>query len=117
MHELGILIELVKTVESILEDQEIPDIDAIVLEVGELSPMIPRYIEACYPCAVDQTRLANTRLIIEVIKAVGQCNACHTTYELIPTEGICPSCGLKTFEIRSGKEFMIKELRLPEIPH
>jgi hydrogenase nickel incorporation protein HypA/HybF len=116
MHELGILIELVKTVESIMEDQEIPDIEAIVLEVGELSPMIPRYIEACYPCAVDQTRLANTALIIETIKAIGQCKACHTTYELMPSQGICPACGLKHFEIRSGKEFNIKELRLPEVP-
>ncbi|MCC5428918.1 hydrogenase maturation nickel metallochaperone HypA, partial [Clostridium botulinum] len=53
MHELGVIIEVVKTVEDIAIKNHLTKIDTIVLQIGELSSMIPKYIEECYPAAVD----------------------------------------------------------------
>jgi hydrogenase nickel incorporation protein HypA/HybF len=67
MHELGILISVVKTVTELCRQQGIERVDTLVLEIGERSPVIPRYIEACYPAAVYKSFLEDTKLKIELL--------------------------------------------------
>ena len=57
MHELGVIIEVAKTVERFAEKNNLTVIDKIVLQIGEFSSMIPQYVEKCYPTAVDGTCL------------------------------------------------------------
>lgn len=110
MHELGVIIEVVKTVEKFAEKNSVKQIDTLVLQIGELSSMIPQYIESCYPAAVDGTLLENTKLKIEVLPGNGMCRDCGKVFNLLKSEGRCPGCGVKDFKILSGKEFMIKEI-------
>ena len=110
MHELGVVIEVVKTVERFAEKNGVTRIDALVLQIGELSSMIPKYIESCYPAAVDGTLLEKTELKIEVLPGNGLCGKCVKAFNLLKNQGICPECGNGEFEILSGKEFMIKEI-------
>lgn len=65
MHELGIIIEIVKTVEEFAQKNQVTRIDTLVLQIGDLSPVVPRYIQECYPAATDGTSLQNTKLKIE----------------------------------------------------
>lgn len=110
MHELGVVIEVVKTVENFAKKNGVTKIDKIVLQIGELSSMIPKYIEACYPAAVDGTTMEETKLEIEILPGNGICKACNKVFNFIQTKGKCPICGSKDNEIISGKEFMIKEI-------
>lgn len=41
MHELGIVFEVVKLVEQVAVEQQLPAVDTIVLQVGELCGVIP----------------------------------------------------------------------------
>ena len=52
MHELGILSAMVKTIEKVVQQEELTHVEKIVLEVGELSGVVPSYLESCYPAAV-----------------------------------------------------------------
>ena len=61
MHELGVVINVIKTVENFAAKNGVTKIDTLVLQIGELSSMIPRYIEACYPAAVDGTIMEDIR--------------------------------------------------------
>jgi hydrogenase nickel incorporation protein HypA/HybF len=110
MHELGVIIEVVKTVERFAEKNSVKQIDTLVLQIGELSSMIPQYIESCYPAAVDGTLLEKTKLKIEVLPGNGMCRECGKVFNLLKNEGTCPDCGFNDFKILSGKEFMIKEI-------
>jgi len=110
MHELGVIIEVAKAVEEIALENGIQDINTIVLQIGEISSMIPRYIEECYPAAVDGTFLEKTKLKLEIIKATGQCNLCHEPFDIVPSEGFCPSCHTKEWTLLTGKEFILKEI-------
>lgn len=110
MHELGVLIEVIKTVENFAKTNQLSQIDTLVLQVGELSAMIPKYLEACYPAAVDGTLLQETNLKIEIIPANSICKACNQVYHLIQHPHGCPYCGSKQRELLGGKEFMIKEI-------
>lgn len=110
MHEIGVMMEVVKTVESFARENGVTKIQTLVLQIGELSSMIPRYIEACYPAAVDGTLLQDTELKIEIMPGNAICKKCNKVFNLIEHDNKCPVCGGRSWEILCGREFMIKEI-------
>lgn len=110
MHELGVVIQIVDTIENFAKENNLQKIDTLVLQIGELSSVIPRYVEACYPAAVDGTILHDTKLEIEILPGNAICHECNEVFNLIKNKGKCPNCGSKDLEILSGKEFFIKEV-------
>jgi len=113
MHELGIVMEIVRVVDDLAKEQGITSVDAIVLQIGELSPVVPKYIEECYPAAVDGTFMENTKLEIEIMPGNGICKDCDTVFNVLKSNGTCPNCQSKNFETLSGRDFFIKEIRVP----
>jgi len=114
LHELSVVFEVVKAVEQIALDNHITEVDTIVLQIGEISSMIPRYIEECFPAAIDGTFLEKTKLHIEIITATGLCRECDQVFKIVENEGVCPDCHTRNWELLSGKEFMIKEIVIAE---
>lgn len=110
MHELGVVIEVVKNVEIFAKKNDIKKIDTLVLQIGELSSMVPRYVEACYPAAVEGTLLQKTKLKIEILPGNAICRKCNKVFNLIEYKNKCPECGSEEWELLCGKEFMIKEI-------
>ena len=110
MHELGIMINVVQSVEKFARENGVTKIDMLVLQVGELSPVVPQYIEAVYPAAVDGTLLQETKLRIEILPGNALCKGCGKVYNLLQNRQGCPHCGGNEHEVLSGKEFMIKEI-------
>ena len=110
LHELGVVIEVVKTIERIAAEQQLTKIDTVVLQIGELSSMIPKYIEECYPAAVYGTIMEDTKLEIEIIPGNALCNDCNKVFNLVENGRKCPNCGSNHCNILSGREFMIKEV-------
>jgi len=110
MHELGIVFEVIKIVDGFVKENNLTKVDKIVLEIGQLSQAIPRFIEECYPAAVDGTDYEETKLEIITLPANGQCNLCGEVYNIITHRKICPSCDMSDFKLISGQEFNIKEI-------
>ncbi|HHX62124.1 MAG TPA: hydrogenase maturation nickel metallochaperone HypA [Epulopiscium sp.] len=110
MHELGVVIEVIKTVENFVLQNNLTTVDKIVLQIGELSSMIPKYVEACYPAAVDGTSFEDTKLEIEIIPGNGLCKQCNQVFNLTVSQHKCPYCKSMDWEVLGGREFMIKEI-------
>ncbi len=110
LHELSIVFAVVRTVERLAKQNGLTKIDTLVLQIGELSSVVPRYIEECYPAAVHGTMMQDTTLRIEMLPGNAMCKQCKKAFNLIKNDGRCPDCGSKDCEILSGKEFMIKEI-------
>ena len=111
MHELGIMYHIVEQVMGVVETNQLTEVEAIVLQVGELSSVVPRYLHACLPAAVDGTLLENTKLEVEILTANGICSSCKKVYSLVENGSICPYCQGEEFETISGTEFFLKEIR------
>jgi hydrogenase nickel incorporation protein HypA/HybF len=54
-----------------------------VLKIGEPSSMIPKYIKAVYPAAVDGTILQDTKLEIEILPGNGLCKECTKVFNVL----------------------------------
>jgi hydrogenase nickel incorporation protein HypA/HybF len=110
MHELGVVIEIVKTVEAFVASNGVTRIDTLVLQIGELSSAVPKYVEACYPAAVEGTLLEGTKLKIEILPANAICARCRKVFGLVGSGGECPRCGSEEYEALGGRELKIKEI-------
>ena len=110
MHELGIVIQIVRQMENYMDENNLKRIDKLVLTVGSLSEIYPKYLEDVYPIAVEDTRLKNTKLELDITPGIGKCKQCDFVYDLIENDNICPLCGSSEFTVISGTEFLIKEI-------
>lgn len=111
MHELGIVYEVVKVVDEVVKENNITKVEKIILEIGQLSMAIPRFIEECYPAAVDGTDYEDTELEIEILTADAICAHCGEVYAVVDHNKVCPKCGTEgQYQIISGQEFNIKEI-------
>ncbi len=110
MHELGILVEIVHRVETVMDRQGLTQVESLVLQIGEMASVVPYFIEQCYPAAVNGTRLENTRLEIEILPANARCKACGQVFHLEKDVRVCSACGGADWELLGGREFMIKQI-------
>lgn len=110
MHELGVVCEVVRMVEEVAREQRLRQIATLVLQIGQLSPMIPDYVRQCYPAAADGTLLQDTKLEIEILPANGLCHGCGQVFNVVECRKICPRCGGEDWDLLGGREFNIKEI-------
>ena len=93
MHEIGVVRSTVKTVTDFAEQNDMKEVAEIVLDIGELSLVIPKYVEDIYPVVVGDTWLKDTKLMINVIPGMAECDECNELFHVIEHEGYCPNCG------------------------
>lgn len=114
MHELNILMEVVDMTEKIAKENDIPEIASIVLQIGELSTVVPMFMEEYYPMMIENRKvLENSKLEIETIEGIGECCDCGERFNVVACDGFCPVCGSYNKKIVSGREFIVKEIRVP----
>ena len=111
MHELGLISSMVKSIERIVEEQGLHEVKKIVLEVGELSGVVPHYMEACYPAAVYKTFMENTVLELETIPGIVRCRDCGKEFNAMAHDFRCPVCEGQDMEMLSGNDVLIKEIQ------
>lgn len=114
MHEINIVRQVVRTVEDFARENQVTDVREVVLDIGELSLVIPEYVEQLYPPVVKGTILENARLIINVVPGLAECEDCGEIFNVIECDGYCPNCGSFNKEVLSGKDFYIREIHIPE---
>ncbi len=110
MHELGVISSMVKTIEEIIKEEGFTEVQKLVLEVGELSGVVPHYMEVCFPAAVYKTFMENTVLEMETVPGIVKCKDCGREFNAVAQDFRCPKCGSNDMEILSGNDVMIKEL-------
>jgi hydrogenase nickel incorporation protein HypA/HybF len=67
MHELGIMYNIIERVSRVVETNALEEVEAIVLQVGKESGVVPSYLHACYPAAVDGTIFEKTLLEVDEV--------------------------------------------------
>lgn len=112
MHELGVVFQVIKTVEEVAEENALTQIGSVTLEIGEVSGIIESYLQNCWKWATVKRSeiLKDARLIVERIPAVTYCEDCEKTYGTVAHGKICPYCDSERTYLVQGNEFNIKEI-------
>ena len=114
MHEIGIVRQLVRTVTEFASQNGVSEISEVVADCGELSLVIPEYVEELYPVAAKGSILEKAKLTINIIPGLAECEECDEIFNVIENRGYCPNCGSFDKTVLSGKDFMVREIRVPE---
>jgi len=109
MHEMSITQSVVEICEGHAAGRRVTD---VVLEIGELSGVVPDSIEFCFEACTKGTLLEGARLAIEIIPAIGRCPACARELPVTSLFDPCAECGAFGLTIVSGEELRVKELEL-----
>lgn len=111
MHELGIVFHIAKTIEEVAEENNVKHINKVVLQVGEVSSVIPDYLTDCWNWNAKKTELLNGCVLEnEPIKAVTHCDDCGDDYPTVEYGKTCPYCGSENTYLLTGNEVLIKEI-------
>ena len=80
MHELGIVFHIAKKAESIAVENHVNHVAKVVLEIREVSTVVPSYLEDCWKWKCTKSEiLKDCALEIETIPAVTFCEDCEET--------------------------------------
>lgn len=77
MHELGIVFHIIRTVEDACRDNAILRVSSVTLQLGEVSGVVPHYLEDAWRWASNKNPLvAGSELKVDEIPAVTYCEDC-----------------------------------------
>ncbi len=111
MHELGVVYHIIKQLDDVRKENELTKIGSVTIELGEVSTVIPHFLEDCWNWAREKhDYLKECEIKIEPIHAITHCEDCGTDYDTVPQGRICPNCGSEKTFLLQGNEFMIKEI-------
>ncbi len=109
MHELAISEAIVSEVSERVEGQ----IVRVVLEIGQLSALMPDAVRFSFEVAARGTRLEGAALEIMEIAGMARCRACDAPVSLGASHiGTCASCGGIDLEVVGGQELRIKAVEV-----
>ena len=111
MHELGVVFHIADSVVRIAQENEAARVRRVVLEIGEVSTIIPDYLLDVWNWNCRRTpMLEDCALSIETIPAVTYCDGCGKTYPTVAHGKICPHCGSDRTWLQTGNEVNIREI-------
>lgn len=109
MHELAISEAIVSEVCERVDGQVV----RVVLEIGQLSAVMPDAVRFCFDVAAHGTRLEGAALEIMDIPGLGRCRKCAAPVALGDSHiGTCPGCGAIDLDVVAGQELRIKAVEV-----
>lgn len=112
MHEMGIVMKFVDIAKEYAVNNNAEKVKKVVLQVGELTGVVPRFLQIFYPAVVEGTILEGSELVVEVIEGRVSCTDCGKTYNPSKTDLKCPNCGSERCDIIDGRRLFVKEIAI-----
>ena len=114
MHELGIVFYIIRDVKQAAQENGVRKVSAVVMNIGEVSTVVPDYLTDCWRWASDkEDLLRGCELRCNMVPAVTRCNACGKEYPTVTHGKTCPYCGGEDTVLLRGNEVEIKEIEVP----
>jgi hydrogenase nickel incorporation protein HypA/HybF len=107
MHEFSIVQNIVEIVLDTASRQNIQQINAVEVEVGQASGVVVEALEFAWEAAIDGTLLKDAVLRIRSLPLRVNCGNCRQPYQPENVFEACPVCGEIRPEIISGKELKV----------
>ena len=112
MHEMTIAMNIIDIVCKQANDENAHIINSVDLEIGELSGILIDSLKFCFEAACKNTLADGAIINIHTIKAEAFCKSCNKLFRIKSDFSPCPTCDDYNFELRTGKELLIKSFNI-----
>lgn len=89
-------------------------VTSVVVRVGYFRQVVPDAMEFCWGMITEGTNLGGSKLVIEQVPAVVECEGCGVETTLDMPLLACGSCGGDNVTLLSGEEFRIESFDIEE---
>ena len=97
MHELGIVFYIIRDVKKVAEENHVDKVSAVVMDIGEVSTVVPDYLQDCWKWATDKEPvMKGCALRCNIIPAVTVCNSCGCSILPSNMAGHAPAAAVRT---------------------
>jgi hydrogenase nickel incorporation protein HypA/HybF len=116
MHELSIVASIVDTVTESLTPYPGAQVKEVRLRVGALAAVVEESLQFCYGIATEDTPLAGSALVVNILPVVVHCAPCGQDVEIESVQSFrCPRCGALSMDLRQGRELEIEAIEIDEV--
>ena len=113
MHELGIVVHVVKQVEELATKNNVSQVKEVTLEVGEVSGVVKEYFIDAFNWYIKRTEhMKECKLNYITIKGITYCESCKKTYSTTEYGKECPYCHSPNTYLITGKDVFIKDIKV-----
>jgi len=110
MHEISLVRNIFRTLESHFSPEELEKINTIDLKVGLLSNVEPILMQSAFEAVVNtEGRFQNAKLNILLVPILVHCNECDKTSEIKEYKFVC-ACGKPNNNVVQGTELLIERV-------
>ena len=110
MHEMSIVLGIVKIAETEAQKAGVLKFAAIDLEIGNLAGVEWEALDFAWEAVVKGSVLENTEKRVHKIKGEARCLECEKEFEMNYFYDTCPHCGSYFKDILKGRELRVKSL-------
>ncbi|MGN0363015.1 MAG: hydrogenase maturation nickel metallochaperone HypA [Bilifractor sp.] len=111
MHELSYMMHICNLAIETAEENYASKVYKILVQVGQMSGIVPEYLQHYFPDVVRGTILEGAELETEMVPVLAQCENCGTRYH--PTREnrySCPECGSSDAHLLAGRDIVLKQV-------
>lgn len=112
MHEMSIAQSILDIVAETLNDQSQGQLKEVVVQIGELTAVVPESLQFCYNVIIEDTPYKGSHLKVQILPVHGQCETCQSEFEIKNLQFICPKCQSKDVQVNQGQELKISHLEV-----
>ena len=112
MHEMSLARNILDIVDEYMDTENGRVLKKVVVEVGELTAVLPQSLEFCYQALVENSRYHGSKILIKIVPLSGVCLDCHHSFKIIKFEFKCPLCQSSHIDVKGGQELRISHLEV-----
>jgi len=112
MHEMSIAQSILDIVDEYMIKENGRKLTEVVVEVGELTAVVPDSLEFCYEALVENSPYQDSKICINVIPLTGICSECSHSFKIKNYEFNCPDCQSSNIDVKGGQELRISHLEV-----
>lgn len=113
MHEMSIVRRFMNIAIDTASQNHVTHVKSVVLQVGEMTDLVPHYLQKYYKIASEGTILEGSDLEVEMVPLRVSCNSCGEVYEPMRTpDRLCPKCHSGECHILSGRDVTVAQLKV-----
>ncbi len=113
MHELGIVMHVVKQIEELAKEKNVQEVKELTLEIGEVSGVVKDYFVDAFNWAIKRTEhMQHCKLNYVTIQAITYCEDCKQTYPTVQFGKECPHCHSNKTYLVTGRDVFIKDVKV-----
>lgn len=110
MHELPVVLDIIRIVTEEANEQQLTTINSITIVLGELAAVMDESVQMYFELLAEGTPCEGAKLIFEHVPAMLRCSGCKQEFPH-QKSFFCPHCGGDGILIKgSGRELYVKAI-------